>query len=713
MALDYILFAIASRGYADTLCTALLEDAFLRALRPSTSLRSATLAFFELYSKCAAVRLTPALYQNLVSSLSQNDKAAVTDALRKVEAAVLLLAPFELTFTSAHYEDILISLIGHWMSNVRSSAIKYLNILYDGCDWQISQPHEPVIRVIGQAASVSVTRAAGVALSLDLVSPLSSSAVRHDLNRMSISPVAAADGDGTVCFDLPLFWRSGFYDWRVVVVGDDFQSTPFSHPNGSPYQGRFIVHPDVRSDCIHESWPDLEDAKWHRTTGELVQRGSFATVRANLDKYKQHGVSCLYLLGVVERDPLDVSNHGMGSPFAATDRARICTSIGGADAFRELVGSAHDAGMSVVVDSTCRVSASHYHRKYAPLLCQFVDSDGRLQAHYGTDGKSVHWPDTFLLNYRDKRAWDILISDIADIASSFQIDGVRLDNAHAWPILLPHDLAELGREDPDGKPHYDAVEILRGHVVSLEEDTYSVYSDSPYPNPMLIKVCRSLWALFPKFIIFSECAQHLERNLVVAGTIPYSSTLPSAINAAFGRTVLSDGSVLDTRREGVSSLLRWYDEERTRLPQDSIVVHSSCNHDTHFPAFLYGRGAWANVDLLFFLPELPQTFIGEFEGLSSKVETLLAKVSRQRKRPSAVAARNDVHVKAASDGFHMDLVSRIATSEPEQQYRKRLGPEYGFDLRLISGHYIHRAKLRKAYPLLTSGAMVLATSPLF
>lgn len=37
---------------------------------------------------------------------------------------------------------------------------------------------------------------------------------------------------------------------------------------------------------------------------------------------------------------------------------------------------------------------------------------------------------------------------------------------------------------------------------------------------------------------------------------------------------------------------------------------------------MYGRGAWAAVDLLFFLPEIPMTFIGEGYGYAYKTNIL-------------------------------------------------------------------------------------------
>jgi hypothetical protein len=33
-----------------------------------------------------------------------------------------------------------------------------------------------------------------------------------------------------------------------------------------------------------------------------------------------------------------------------------------------------------------------------------------------------------------------------------------------------------------------------------------------------------------------------------------------------------------------------------------------------YPAYLYGKGTWAAIDILFFMPDIPITFMGELNG---------------------------------------------------------------------------------------------------
>ena len=43
-------------------------------------------------------------------------------------------------------------------------------------------------------------------------------------------------------------------------------------------------------------------------------------------------------------------------------------------------------------------------------------------------------------------------------------------------------------------------------------------------------------------------------------------------------------------------------------------MQSSTSHALPYPAYLYGQGSWAAIDTLFFMPDLPITFMGELDG---------------------------------------------------------------------------------------------------
>lgn len=53
-----------------------------------------------------------------------------------------------------------------------------------------------------------------------------------------------------------------------------------------------------------------------------------------------------------------------------------------------------------------RISSARPHRKYRKDLVHRLDDQGRQVAMFGTDGRSLHFEDTIILNNRKKRVWD-------------------------------------------------------------------------------------------------------------------------------------------------------------------------------------------------------------------------------------------------------------------------------------------------------------------
>jgi len=50
-------------------------------------------------------------------------------------------------------------------------------------------------------------------------------------------------------------------------------------------------------------------------------------------------------------------------------------------------------------------------------------------------------------------------------------------------------------------------------------------------------------------------------------------------------------------------------------------MQSSSAHVWPYPAYLYGKGTWAAVDILYFMPDVPITFMGEIEGEVYRIGT--------------------------------------------------------------------------------------------
>ena len=141
-----------------------------------------------------------------------------------------------------------------------------------------------------------------------------------------------------------------------------------------------------------------------------------------------------------------------------------------------------------------------------------------------------------------------------------------------------------------------------------------------YPNPFFIKLCKTLWSKFPNFMIIGECwggfkFEHRQIILARSGVIPRLYKLPQTICSLFGKKLHRDGRITHAdKKESVVALKNWYDEGHRAVPEGTILLQSSTAHSWPYPAYLYGKGTWAAVDILYFMPDVPITFMGEVEG---------------------------------------------------------------------------------------------------
>ena len=87
-----------------------------------------------------------------------------------------------------------------------------------------------------------------------------------------------------------------------------------------------------------------------------------------------------------------------------------------------------------------------------------------------------------------------------------------------------------------------------------------------------------------------------------------------------GKRLYNDGRVENQgKAEAVPTIKTWYENSRKFLPDGTILMQSSTSHTLPLPAYLYGQGTWAAIDTLFFMPDLPITFMGELEGKIYKI----------------------------------------------------------------------------------------------
>lgn len=87
-----------------------------------------------------------------------------------------------------------------------------------------------------------------------------------------------------------------------------------------------------------------------------------------------------------------------------------------------------------------------------------------------------------------------------------------------------------------------------------------------------------------------------------------------------------------------------------------------------YPAYLYGRGAWAAIDILFFMPDVPITFMGELDGDVYKVGQQQTVFQHEQQasvsEPGQLKRTNSQILMALSNGASEPAPS---TAKPEQR----------------------------------------------
>lgn len=174
-------------------------------------------------------------------------------------------------------------------------------------------------------------------------------------------------------------------------------------------QGRIVVQPAFTRDLqIHEIYVDMLDAKPDHQ-GKFTKRGNFRKVREKLPDLLDSGINCVYLMGALERDNglmVDAQTQQKHflrpevSPLAITCRRTPNTMLGGRAGLLDLMTKAKELNIKVLLDSVIRVSSARPHKRYRKYLVTQLDKDNKLVTLFGTEGRSLKFEDTTVLNYR-------------------------------------------------------------------------------------------------------------------------------------------------------------------------------------------------------------------------------------------------------------------------------------------------------------------------
>jgi len=368
---------------------------------------------------------------------------------------------------------------------------------------------------------------------------------------------------------------AGIYDYcyvRISITGE--YEIDAKLPGG-----RFIVHPNAsRKEIIHEL-PAFD----HK--GPV----SFDTLTNKLEALSQSGVTAVHIAGAIETQSTYRLTH-------ITDHTILSKKCGDRKDFIALCEKAKSLGIRVLVDFLPHVSITKSSRKYSPYSTLQLDEMGRLIT--ATAPKS----DLLLMNMRSTKFWDLLITEALQIAEETGVSGFYFGNVDEWNLVLPRNMGELRKEDPDGELHYSIYNILQGTVVDPSSHTdCSLIGRAAKNSPFLLKMVQSIWEKKPDSFLWIDCNANQENYVIESGLIPQSHVFAKLLTTSIERTIYQkDFSMITAAKE----IKNYVEERKKRLPRGSIFV-STFGSLTTGPQSIPSDKLSLVVDFLYFLPDVP------------------------------------------------------------------------------------------------------------
>ncbi|XP_026190458.1 uncharacterized protein LOC113146656, partial [Cyclospora cayetanensis] len=208
------------------------------------------------------------------------------------------------------------------------------------------------------------------------------------------------------------------------------------------------------------------------------------------------------------------------------------------------------------------------------------------------------------------------------------IDGIKLQDSCSAPEVLLSDSRALTRRDTDGQTAYSAEEIITGQVVLPGTQNRTGYWSLAhtarfFPNPFLVKLCRSVWAESPDFLVLAEATPvgvggsrlaacgtcGAVPSDLAAGLLARSGLLPVVHHLASLVPSLLSGTV------SPASLFKSLSKQHAAMPQGGTLLQLSCGPSSPLPLLSYKKAAWSFQDFLCFLPDSFVSVAGELEGM--------------------------------------------------------------------------------------------------
>ncbi|OHT09608.1 glycosyl transferase [Tritrichomonas foetus] len=546
-----LVLTINSRGIFDKA----LGNVILSELRDDISnagfqvgrIVDASQAFDEYYHSLQRTLLTPEAEQEIRDLIGRDD---INPILKRFDQ----LYPFRCVPHAYYFiKSVLAPLCYHENSMIAQLATKQLMTLFNYHDWELHST-----KVITADNQIEFERSNEHIILISGPSPYGNNFSTLVGNTTSFLPSAG-----------------GFYDFcyaRVSSIGEleIDQTMPC---------GRYIVLPaGARKEIIHEL-PAFDDKTFI----------SFSDLAANLETLANSGATAVHVTGVIERNFL----HDLTS---VTDHGVFSKKCGGLTEFKEFCERAKSFGLRVLIDFTPLVCLRNSSKKYAPFATLTADERGRLTT------ADIPETEMMLLNYRSLPFWDLLSEEILHILDSCGISGFYLGSIEHWDTVLPRDLTELMRLDPDDNQHYNINNIIEGAIVSTtSNENCNLTSRKVEYSPHLYHIMRKIWSKRPDAFVWVQCEPEQEPFVIKSGLIPANYQFRNVLQCAIEYCVPNDNVDYVNANE---NLIKLYEERSKRNPLGAL-------HICPFGALMDGpynlpnEGISLAIDALFYLTEVP------------------------------------------------------------------------------------------------------------
>ena len=169
---------------------------------------------------------------------------------------------------------------------------------------------------------------------------------------------------------------------------------------------------------------------------QYTEEGSINAFMEHLPRLKSMGVDILWLMPI---HPVGEKNRKgtLGSQYASRDYLAIDESIGTESDLKELVNTAHDMGMYVILDWVANHTAwDNVWVEQHPDWYQRNENGELFPYTYVDPRKTEYWTDVIGLDYQNKELWQGMTDAMAYWVNEFDIDGFRCDVAGLVPTAF-------------------------------------------------------------------------------------------------------------------------------------------------------------------------------------------------------------------------------------------------------------------------------------